>query len=135
MLHKYVFDLQHCISSEKEMATHSSILAWKSPWTEEPGGLQSMGLHDWPCVHQGGGRCVGSNKLVELKKKSDRWREIIVLNSYYFIKIMILNMYAKIFHPHPFLKYFFIGKIRNCLILRVIIYLGIILIILWVFFT
>ena len=28
---------------EKEMATHSSILAWKSPWTEEPGGLQSMG--------------------------------------------------------------------------------------------
>ena len=29
---------------EKEMATHSSILAWKIPWTEEPGGLQSMGL-------------------------------------------------------------------------------------------
>ena len=25
------------------MATHSSILAWESPWTEEPGGLQSMG--------------------------------------------------------------------------------------------
>ena len=29
---------------EKEMATHSSILAWKIPWTEEPGGLQSMRL-------------------------------------------------------------------------------------------
>ena len=28
---------------EKEIATHSSILAWKSPWTEEPGRLQSMG--------------------------------------------------------------------------------------------
>ena len=28
---------------EKEMATHSSILAWKIPWTEEPDGLQSMG--------------------------------------------------------------------------------------------
>ena len=27
---------------EKEMATHSSILAWEIPWTEEPGGLQSM---------------------------------------------------------------------------------------------
>ena len=27
-----------------EMATHSSILAWKNPWTKEPGGLQSMGL-------------------------------------------------------------------------------------------
>ena len=28
---------------EKEMATHSSILAWRIPWTGEPGGLQSMG--------------------------------------------------------------------------------------------
>ena len=28
---------------EKEMATHSSTLAWEIPWTEEPGGLQSMG--------------------------------------------------------------------------------------------
>ena len=28
---------------EEEMATHSSILAWEIPWTEEPGGLQSMG--------------------------------------------------------------------------------------------
>ena len=36
---------------EKEMAIHSSTLAWKIPWMEEPGGLQSMGLqrvrHDW----------------------------------------------------------------------------------------
>ena len=35
----------------KEMATHSSILAWRIPWTEEPGGLLSMGSHrvrhDW----------------------------------------------------------------------------------------
>ena len=53
---------------EKEMATHSSILAWKSPWTEEPGGLQSMGLHDGACVHEGGGKWVGSNKVIELKK-------------------------------------------------------------------
>ena len=29
---------------EKEMVTHSSILAWEIPWTEEPGGLQSLGL-------------------------------------------------------------------------------------------
>ena len=37
--------------SEKAMAPHSSTLAWKIPWMEEPGGLQSMGLrrvrHDW----------------------------------------------------------------------------------------
>ena len=36
---------------EEEMATHSSIPAWKIPWTEEPGGLQSIGSqsveHDW----------------------------------------------------------------------------------------
>ena len=53
-----VFDLAHFSASlvtqrvqslgqevplEKEMATHSSILAWRIPWTEEPGWLQSMG--------------------------------------------------------------------------------------------
>ena len=31
-------------SLEEDMATHSSTLAWRIPWTEEPGGLQSMGL-------------------------------------------------------------------------------------------
>ena len=43
---------------EEGMATHSSILAWRIPWTEEPGGLQSMGLQrvrqDWSalaCLH------------------------------------------------------------------------------------
>ena len=39
------------ISAEKAMAPHSSTLAWTIPWTEEPGGLQSMGSlrvgHDW----------------------------------------------------------------------------------------
>ena len=39
----------------KEMANHSSILAWKIPWTEEPGGLQSKGSHrighDWVTKH------------------------------------------------------------------------------------
>ena len=32
---------------EKEMTARSSILAWETPWTEEPGGLQSMGLQSW----------------------------------------------------------------------------------------
>ena len=40
-----------CVCVEKAMAPHSSTLAWKIPWTEEPGRLQSMGLqrvgHDW----------------------------------------------------------------------------------------
>ena len=45
-------DTETCVLSlgredplEEGMATHSSILAWKIPRTEEPGGLQSMGLH------------------------------------------------------------------------------------------
>ena len=33
----------HFHALEKEMATHSSVLAWRIPWMEEPGGLQSMG--------------------------------------------------------------------------------------------
>ena len=40
---------------EKEMVSHSSILAWRIPWTEEPGGLQPMGWqgvrHDWMTLH------------------------------------------------------------------------------------
>ena len=40
---------------EEGMATHSSILAWRIPWAEEPGGLQSIGLqrigHDWVTKH------------------------------------------------------------------------------------
>ena len=52
---RYLIVVSICISlvtsAEKAMATHSSTLAWKIPWTEEPGRLQSMGLlqvgHDW----------------------------------------------------------------------------------------
>ena len=51
-LNRSLFDITHSMiflthlgrSLEKEMTTHSSILAWKIPWMEEPGGLQSMGL-------------------------------------------------------------------------------------------
>ena len=45
------FRLSFCFVSEKAMAPHSSTLAWKIPWMEEPGRLQSMGLwrvgYDW----------------------------------------------------------------------------------------
>ena len=37
----------HFHAVEKEMATHSSALAWRIPWTEKPGRLQSMGSHTW----------------------------------------------------------------------------------------
>ena len=40
---------------EEEMAAYSSILDWEVPWTEEPGGLQFIGLqrvgHSWACIH------------------------------------------------------------------------------------
>ena len=44
MQETWVQFLGHSDSLEKEMVTHSSILAWRIPWREEPGGLQSMGL-------------------------------------------------------------------------------------------
>ena len=51
MRETWVWSLGRDDRLEKEMATHSSILAWRIPWMEEPGGLQSMGLqrvrHDW----------------------------------------------------------------------------------------
>ena len=47
----WVWSLDQEDPLEKEMATHSSTLAWKIPWMEKPGGLQSMGSqrarHDW----------------------------------------------------------------------------------------
>ena len=51
MLETWVWSLGQEDPLEKEMATHSSMLVWRIPWTEEPGGLQSMGSqrvgHDW----------------------------------------------------------------------------------------
>ena len=43
MQEKWVQSLGQEDPLEKEMKTHSNILAWRIPWTEEPGGLQSMG--------------------------------------------------------------------------------------------
>ena len=61
---------------EKEMATHSSILAWKIPWREEPGGLQSRGLwrvrQDWAAEHM--------HKLHLKWKLSYRWFEKPLFN-------------------------------------------------------
>ena len=50
-------------TAEKAMAPHSSTLAWKIPWTEEPGGLQSMGSrrvrHDWATHFHFSLSCIG----------------------------------------------------------------------------
>ena len=55
--HNQLIHLNMTVDSlEEEMATHSSIVAWRIPWTEEPGGLQSVGLqtagHDWETEHK-----------------------------------------------------------------------------------
>ena len=43
---------------EKEMATHSSILAWEIPWTEEPGGLLFMWLQKSPTLLSNNNSCI-----------------------------------------------------------------------------
>ena len=53
---------------EKEMVTHSSILAWRIPWTEEPGRLQSTGSQ------RVGPDLVAENTLLSLKVWVRRWR-------------------------------------------------------------
>ena len=64
-----VWDLEKmaCIL-EKEMATHSSILAWRISWTEEPSGLQPIGpqraRHDWSDLAAGAAACVLGQRIV-----------------------------------------------------------------------
>ena len=68
------------------MAAHSSTLAWKIPWTEEPGGLQSMGLqrvgHDWRLHfhnHFHFTEDSGSEKLSDLPKLTQLNSNIIMI--------------------------------------------------------
>ena len=60
-------------SLEEEMATHSSIFAWRIPWTEKPGGLQSMGSqrvrHDWVINTSTNNQAFWMNILLNLIKK------------------------------------------------------------------
>ena len=91
------------LSLEKEMATHSSTLAWKIPWTEEPGGLQSMGslrvgqterLHfhfSLSCIGEGNGNplqcsCLGNPRdggawWAAVYGVSQRWTQLKRLSS------------------------------------------------------
>ena len=73
---------------EKAMATHSSTLAWKIPWTEEPGGLQSMGSlrvgHDWAtslyfslsCFGEGNGNPLQYSCLENLRDWGAWWAAV-----------------------------------------------------------
>ena len=65
MQENWVCSLSWEDSLEKGMATHSSSLAWRIPWTEEPGELQSMGLH----IYRTHVWLRGMNKSRDLKPK------------------------------------------------------------------
>ena len=55
---------------EKEMATFSSILAWRIPWTEEPGGLQFIGLQSWTRLKRLSTHAFPATSLVKVKSLS-----------------------------------------------------------------
>ena len=71
---------------EKSMATHSSTLAWKIPWTEEPGRLQSMGSlrfrHDWAtslslsCIGEGNGNLLQCSCLENPRDRGAWWAAV-----------------------------------------------------------
>ena len=76
------------LSLEKAMAPHSSTLAWKIPWTEEPGGLQSMGSlrvrHDWAtpfhfslsCIREGNGNPLQCSCLENPRDGASWWAAV-----------------------------------------------------------
>ena len=71
---------------EKAMATHPSTFAWKIPWTEEPGGLQSMGSHrvghDWvtslslSCIGEGNGNLLQCSCLENPREGRSWWAAV-----------------------------------------------------------
>ena len=56
---------------EKEMAPHSSILAWEIPWTEEPGGLQSMGSQK--CWTQLNSKVTKAGSFIILRQRKNKF--------------------------------------------------------------
>ena len=92
---------------EKEMATHSSIHAWKIPWTKEPGGLQSMGSqrvgHDWvtslthslkitangDCSHEIKRRLLLGRKSMTNVDSILKSRDIILPTKFHLVKAMV----------------------------------------------
>ena len=84
----YKFVYIYGTASEKAMATHSSTLAWKIPWTEEPGRLQSMGSlrvgHDWvihfhfslSCIGEGNGNPLQCSCLENPRDEGAWWAAV-----------------------------------------------------------
>ena len=79
---------------EKEKATHSGILAWRIPWTEEPGGLQSMRLQR-----------VGHNS--ETKEQQSGSAGFLCA---------FCSLYPVFHAPHPRVKFFSVCEVYLCLL-------------------
>ena len=92
---------------EKEMATHSSTLAWRIPWTEEPGELQSMGSqrvgHDW---------ATSLTQTVDYR--------FVIYSFYYFEACSLYTHFIEIFFYHNwllnFVKCFFLHLLKGHMI-------------------
>ena len=93
---------------EKAMAPHSSTLAWKIPWMEEPGGLQSMGSlrirHNWmislslflSCIGEGNGNPLQCSCLENPRDEGDWWAAVYgVAQSWTRLKWLSSSI-----HPH-----------------------------------
>ena len=74
MWETWVWSLRQEDSLEEDMATHSSILAWRIPWTEKPGRLQSIGLKSqtqlsgWACTHRKGCQALEARRRGGLQR-------------------------------------------------------------------
>ena len=65
---------------EKEMASHSSILAWRIPWTEEPGGLQSMGSQESDTTERLNNN--NNNKMIRIITGADTHKVLLMPSLY-----------------------------------------------------
>ena len=89
---------------EKGMATHSSILAWEIPWTEEPGGLQLMGLQragqDW------------ATERTHNSSFSSFWRNLHMVSHSGYINLHVHQPYNRVpFSPHPHQHLLFVNSL------------------------
>ena len=107
-----VFFFTYCIKEDLEMAPHSSTLAWKIPWMEEPSRLQPMGSqrvrHDWATSLSLPQRSTSDTKVAPLHTTNSSEEQIFLTNHSCHIKTtevklqrLIVNEVQNYFYPLP----------------------------------
>ena len=104
---------------EKEMATHSGILAWRIPWTEEPDGLLSTGSHrirhDWSdlaCIGEGNSHPLQYSCLENLRDRGGWWAAVHgVAQSQTWLKRLSMHAITKAtyFYTYLYFSFLFLG--------------------------